>query len=386
MTAGVGNTWYTDGSTQVLTAALGPAGADLRAQYNGVWKRPGAAGAHTDYRLAFHRTGSWFTGLRRSVTKADVAEVKLGFGASVTGAKARIWVTPTDPGGFGTGVWEPADQSLPLAATTYVSAAGVRWTWYAAQVDAEGEGRIAYTEGPVAYRPGSRHTLKFNTGVVGPDLDAGAGADQGAHRTGDYLDTRVQLFNDGAGHSGSSVVTDGFARLESGGRVIAEGSATDWLSAEVPAGSAAYRLSMEASRAPEDTATSTKVAAVWTFTSARPSGEESVRLPLSTVRLAPDLALDGTAPAGSTLKVPLLLGGAAGAAVGQVAELAVRVSFDGGATWKPLAVRTDAKGARSVSVKHPATAGAVSFQVDLKDKGGNTVRETITNAYLLAAR
>ncbi|MFD4243402.1 hypothetical protein ACFWP3_17665 [Streptomyces sp. NPDC058525] len=45
---------------------------------------------------------------------------------------------------------------------------------------------------------------------------------------------------------------------------------------------------------------------------------------------------------------------------------------------------TGPQGARSVRVKHPATATAVSFRVDLKDKSGNTMRETITNAYRLA--
>ncbi|MFE5767948.1 S8 family serine peptidase [Streptomyces sp. NPDC056485] len=380
--ARVGNVWFTDGRTRILTAALGAAGADLRAQYNGVWKKPGAAGEKTDYRLAFHRKGSWFTGLKRTVTRADVAEVKLGFGASVSGAKGRIRVTPTDADGFGVGIWDPVDQDAPLTATQYVSAAGVRWSWSASQVNAQGEERMIYSEGPVAYEPGARRRLDFNTGVVGPDL--GAGNDQAADRSGDYVNARVQLFDDGAGHSGSSVTTGGFARLESGGRIIAEGQPGDWLSAEVPAASAPYRLSMEASRSAEDTSTSTKVAAVWTFTSARPPGDEPVRLPLSTVRLSPELSLSGTAPAGGTLKVPLVLGGAA-AAPGRVAALTVEVSYDDGATWKPLTVRTDAKGARSVSVRHPAAARAVSFRVNLKDEGGNTAQETITNAYRLTA-
>ncbi|KMO94054.1 S8 family peptidase [Streptomyces roseus] len=380
--AGVGNVWFTDGRTQILTAAPGGAGGDLRAQYNGVWKKPGAAGEKTDYRLAFHRTGNWFTGLKRTVTRADVAEVKLGFGASVSGVKSRIRVTPTDAEGFGAGVSDPVDQEAPLAATQYLSTGGVRWSWSASQVNAQGEERIIYSEGPVAYKPAARRTLAFNTGVVGPDLEAGN--DQVVERSGDYVSSRIQLFNDGAGHSGSSVTTGGFARLESGGRTIAEGQANDWLSAEVPAAPAPYRLSMEASRSAEDTSTSTKVAAVWTFTSARPPGDEPVRLPLSTVRLSPDLSLSGTAPAGGTLNVPLVVGGAA-AAPGQVAALTVEVSYDEGATWKPLTVRTDAKGARSVNVRHPATGGAVSFLVNLSDKGANTVQETITNAYRLTA-
>ncbi|WP_189781218.1 S8 family peptidase [Streptomyces capitiformicae] len=380
---GAFNTWSTSGVPPIRTAALGPASATMRAQFHGVWKNPGAAGKNVDYRLAFNRKGSFFTGLTRTVTRAEVAEVKLGFGASVTGAKGQVHITPLDELGSSVGIQEPQEQKLPQATTHYLSTAGVRWSWTAAQLNARNEVRIIYTKKQVTYKPGSSHTLRFNTGVVGPDIAAGSPEEQGANRTGDYIDARIPLFNDGSGNPGSSTVTTGFARLESGGRILGEGSATDWLSAEVPAASAAYRLTVEASRSAEDTSTSTKVAGVWTFTSARPASDGTARLPLSTVRLAPKLSLRGTAPAGSTLAVPLKVSGAA-AVAGQVAALTVNVSYDAGRTWKPLTVTTDANGARSVSVKHPATAKAVSFRVDLKDKGGNTVRETIMNAYRLA--
>ncbi|MDX3129184.1 S8 family serine peptidase [Streptomyces europaeiscabiei] len=380
---GVSNSWSTSGVPPIRTAALGPASATMRAQYNGVWKTPGAAGKNVDYRLAFNRKGSFFTGLSRTVTRAEVAEVKLGFGASVTGARGLVHITPLDELGNSVGIQEPQEQKLPRATTHYLNTAGVRWSWTASQLNAGSEVRMTYSKERVTYKPGSSHTLRFNTGVVGPDLVAGRPEKQGVRRTGDYIDARIPLFNDGGGNPGSSIVTSGFARLESGGRTLVEGTATDWMSTEVPAASAAYRLTVEAGRSAEDTSTSTKVAGVWTFTSARATSPDSVELPLSTVRFAPQLSLRGTAPAGGTLKVPLKLSGAA-AAAGQVAALTVNVSYDGGRTWKPLTVTTDAKGARSVSVKHPATAKAVSFRVDLKDKGGNTVRETITNAYRLA--
>nr|WP_163017130.1 hypothetical protein [Streptomyces chartreusis] len=45
---------------------------------------------------------------------------------------------------------------------------------------------------------------------------------------------------------------------------------------------------------------------------------------------------------------------------------------------------TNPQGACSVTVKHPATAKGMSFRVDLKDRGGSTVRETIMNGYPLA--
>ncbi|MET9665135.1 S8 family serine peptidase [Streptomyces sp. NPDC006475] len=380
---GVGNSWSTNGVPPIRTAALGAESPTMRAQFSGVWKTPGAVGKNVDHRLAFNRKGSFFTGLTRNLTRADVAEVKLGFGASVTGAKGQVHITPLDELGTNIGSPEPQEQKLPQATTHYLSAAGVRWAWTATQLNALSEPRIIYSKAGVAYKPGSSHTLNFNTGVVGPDLAAGSPGEQGAERTGDYISARIPLFNDGSGNLGSSTVTSGFAKLESGGRVLAEGAATDRLDAEVPAAFAPYRLSVEASRSAEDTSTSTKVAGVWTFTSARAAADRTVKLPLSTVRFTPMLSLGGTARAGSALAVPLKLSGAA-AAAGQVAALTVKVSFDGGLTWKALTVTTDAKGARSVIVKHPAAANAVSFQVDLKDKGGNTVRETITNAYRLA--
>ncbi|MCX5409510.1 S8 family peptidase [Streptomyces sp. NBC_00335] len=379
--AGVSDMWATDGTTRILTQHLGPAATTLRAQYNGLWKTPGAAGKNVDYRLAFNRKGTWFDGLDRKLTPADVAEVKLGFGASVTGVKGLIHATPTGDDGYTSGITDPSEMSLPLASTQYVSTAGVRWSWVASQVDSRGEARMIYSQNQVSYQPGKRYALNFNTGVIGPDLKAGE--EQGAWRTGDYLDANVGLFHDGAGHEGSSISTGGFTRLESGGKVLAETDPHGWISAEVPAGSAVYRLTKEATRSAEDTATSTKVRASWTFTSARPATDQSVKLPLSTVRLAPKLSLRGTAPAGGALKVPLVLAGAA-AAQGQVAVLTVRVSYDGGTTWSFLAVATDAQGARSVTVQHPASAKAASFQVYLRDKAGNTVQETITNAYLLA--
>jgi hypothetical protein len=379
----VGNSWSTGGVPPIRTAALGPASPTMRAQFHGVWKNPGAAGKNVDHRLAFNREGSFFTGLTRTLTRADVAEVKLGFGASVTGARGRVQITPLDDRGNTILVEEPPARKLPLSTTHYLTTAGVRWSWKAAQLDARSEVRMLYAKESVTYKPGSSHTLRFNTGVVGPDLAAGSPQERGAERTGDRINARVPLLDDGSGNPGSSVVTGGFARLESGGRILGEGPATDWLSAEVPPASAAYRLTVEASRSAADTSTSTKVSGVWTFNSARPVSDRSVRLPLSTVRLAPKLSLKGTAPVGGTLTVPLKVSGAA-AEAGQVAALTVNVSYDGGRTWKPLTVKTDTKGARSVSVKHPASAKAVSFRVDPKDKGGNTVRETITNAYRLA--
>ncbi|WP_158708863.1 S8 family peptidase [Streptomyces sp. NRRL S-920] len=377
--AGISANWSLGSGATVRTAGLGPDSPTFNAQYNGVWKVPGAAGKKTDYRLGFTRTGSWFPGLKHTVTAAEVAEVKVGVGASATGRKGTLSATPIGANDYGPPLQPSAELKLPFSGTSYLNTKGLRWMWGMAQLDDAGEPRINYGTGPVAYKAGKRYTLNFNTGVVGPDLKADDR--QGARRAGNAMDAYVLLFNDGAGHAGDSAMSGGFTRLESGGRVVAEGG-PGALNAELPSASAPYRLTMEAGRAAKDTATSTKVAVAWTFTSGKTPSEPPTALPLSTVRLAPKLALNGTARAGSTLTVPLKVAGAA-AGAGKVASLTVKVSYDGGRTWKAATVTTDDKGARSASVRHPATAKAVSYRVYLKDTSGNTMTETISNAYRL---
>ncbi|MFI6638812.1 S8 family serine peptidase [Streptomyces sp. NPDC050504] len=375
----IANSWSVDGSTVIRTLGIGPASPSLNAQYNGAWKAAGAAGKGVDYRFAFNRTGSWFSGLSQTLAKADVAAVKYGVGASVTGRKGTLSAIPLGANDYSSQLQTQLNLALPASGTVYVNTKGLRWTWSMAQLDPAGDTSINYGANPIAYLPGKSYKLHFNTGVIGPDLRADTG--QGARRAGNSMDAYVRLFNDGSAHAGDSVTTGGFTKLESKGRVVAQGD-PGAIFADLPDAPAPYRLSMEATRSPKVASTSTKVAVAWTFTSGRTPDEPPTALPLSTVLLAPNLALNGTTKAGGTLAVPLYVGGAA-AGAGKVAALTVKVSYDGGRTWKALPVTTNAKGARSVSVKHPATAGAATYQVYLKDTAGNTVTETITNAYRL---
>ncbi|GGV11030.1 S8 family peptidase [Streptomyces spectabilis] len=373
----IAGTWNLTGRTAIRTAGLGGGSPTFNAQYSGVWKVPGTK--KVDYRLAFNRTGTWFTGLKHAATKAELAEVKVGLGASAARRKGTLTATPIGADGYSPTVPSQATLSLPSSGTSYVTTKDVRWSWAMGQLDDAGGLSIGYGADVVTYKAGKRYTLNFNTGVVGPDLNADER--QGALRAGNSMNAYVQLFSDGAGHSGQSPVTKGSTRLESGGRLIAKGE-PGAVNAELPAASAPYRLTMEASRPVKETTTSTKVAVAWTFTSARTPDEPPTDLPLSTVRLAPKLALNGTAPAGGTLTVPLKVAGAA-AAKDKIAKLTVKVSYDGGSTWKSAPVTTDAKGAHSASVRHPAAAKSVSYRVYLKDTAGNTMTETISNAYHL---
>ncbi|MFD4476758.1 S8 family serine peptidase [Streptomyces sp. NPDC058471] len=373
---GIASSWSLGGDTVIRTLGLGAASPTLNAQYNGVWKASGTAARKVDYRLGFSRSGSWFSGLKHAATKAELAEVKYGLGSSAAGRKGTLSATPIGTNDYNPPLQPLTELKLPASGTSYVNTNDLRWSWSMAQLDGAGASTIDYGTDAVAYKAGKRYTLNFNTGVVGPDLNADDG--QGARRAGNSMDAYIQLFSDAAGHAGSSVTTGGFTRLESGGRTIAEGG-PGAVNADLPAASASYRLTMEATRAATVATTSTKVAAAWTFKSAKTPDAPPTTLPLSTVRLAPKLALNGTAPAGSTLKVA---GAAAGP--GKIAALTVKVSYDGGSTWKSAPVTTDTSGAHTASVKHPAAAKPVSYRVYVKDTSGNTVTETITNAYRLA--
>ncbi|WP_179280102.1 hypothetical protein [Actinacidiphila glaucinigra] len=67
-----------------------------------------------------------------------------------------------------------------------------------------------------------------------------------------------------------------------------------------------------------------------------------------------------------------------GAAAGRnLKSLSVWASYDKGATWHKLSV-SDGR----VQVSNPKAGGSVSFKAQAVDKQGNTVDETIVDAYL----
>ncbi|MFE7794246.1 hypothetical protein [Streptomyces sp. NPDC057460] len=94
----------------------------------------------------------------------------------------------------------------------------------------------------------------------------------------------------------------------------------------------------------------------WTFSSEY--APESTKLPISVVRRVP-VTVKGAA-AGRNLK-----------------SLNVWVSYDKGANWETATVRDG-----RVQVTNPKAGGSVSFETEAVDRQGNSVSETIVNAYL----
>ena len=144
----------------------------------------------------------------------------------------------------------------------------------------------------------------------------------------------------------------------------------------VPAGRRTYKLAVDVSRAPAQSAVSTRTTATWTFASAHVSGDTPERLPLTVVRYTPSLSTASTAKAGTTLRVPFSLQGAA-TEVGTLRKLAFAVSYDDGRTWK----KTTVVNGKLLKLRSPAKPGPVSLRVTLTDAHGNTLTQTIHRAY-----
>jgi hypothetical protein len=70
-----------------------------------------------------------------------------------------------------------------------------------------------------------------------------------------------------------------------------------------------------------------------------------------------------------------------GSSGGRAALRSVDVSYDDGATWRPVELRK-VNGHWRATVNRPAS-GCVSLRAGASDAGGNTVRQTIIRAYRL---
>jgi hypothetical protein len=103
-------------------------------------------------------------------------------------------------------------------------------------------------------------------------------------------------------------------------------------------------------------------------------------LDLSTVRFAPDLDDRTAAPAGRRVVVPVSLQRQIASGAARAKALAVQVSYDDGATWRPVAVHRSLRG-QFVTLDHPRGSGFVSLKATATDTSGNTVEQVVIRAY-----
>jgi hypothetical protein len=353
-------------------------------QISGVWGEKtddGVSAKRFTVNLGWFGNGTMLSGLTRRVTTTDLAVVRTSRAGTIPRSEGMMVASPQQPGRMslgGIGVMTP----LPNTGTDYFNTEnGIAWTLSLEEIVGDWEA-AAFTEYPSRrFEAGHHYKVNFNEGVFGPTLKPSDATNVGVWRDGDTVSVRMPLYGDGQGNLGDSMVSAHELTLSPAGTPIGQ-SSPGWGSFTVPAGDQRYQLTASARR-DSPFALSTQITGVWGFRSGHVTSQ--IALPLYTVGFAPRLDDTNTARAGQRLTVPLRIDSQPGAAVGTLRTVNVEVSFDDGATWKPLPVDSCC-GKKTVTVSHPSGSGFVSLRVNAADSDGNTVTETIIHAYRYAPK
>ncbi|NES16529.1 MULTISPECIES: S8 family serine peptidase [Micromonospora] len=233
---------------------------------------------------------------------------------------------------------------------------------------------------PRRYAADDRVTETWHAPVVRPAVPVGGGAPLPT-RTGDILDLRVAEFVDADGHyapAGFGEEQDTVqARLSRDGQQIADLSG-GWAPVPTVPGAARYRLDLTTRRSSDEWRWATRTETAWEFSSARPTGDAAQPLPLLQVDYRVPADLRGEVAGGHPHPVGLTLRQPAGVPAPTGAAVRVEVSFDGGSSWRAVPVR--GSGTR-FTAQVPAGHGTVSLRVHARDGAGNTVEQTVLDAY-----
>ncbi|MFD0579509.1 S8 family peptidase [Dactylosporangium darangshiense] len=341
----------------------------------GRWAHPGPNGSLLDspetYVLYWFGTGHMGSGFERTVTKADLAQVRLDFGSTVPGVESWSDASASTPSGEINLVGYGVPLRAPFNRVTYHNP-GTLWSGEFMEDDLTGLELL--TAPATTYKAGKRYDQTWNRAVFGPAFGI-------IHRDpDDTIFVFPALYGDGLGRSGTSFSSQERITLTRNGADVPGRESEGGMLYTVPAGASTYKLSVVADRgAPGTLSTHTEVA--WTFGSARVAARTP--LPLSVVRFNPPVDRFSTAPAGATFKVPVTTAQTPDSSATASTSLAVQFSYDGGATWKAASLHRENGGTVAV-LKHPAGPGFVSLRATSTDTNGNTVEQTVLRAYKIA--
>ncbi|MFI6824187.1 S8 family peptidase [Micromonospora sp. NPDC050187] len=233
---------------------------------------------------------------------------------------------------------------------------------------------------PRRYAADDRETESWHGPVIRPAVPA-AGGTTVPTRTGDTLDLRVAEFVDAASNhspAGRGEEQDTVeVRVSRNGTRIADLSG-GWAPVPTVAEAARYRLDVTTRRSSEEWRFATRTETAWQFTSARPTGDAARPLPLLQVDYQVPADLRGEVVGSRAHRLGLTLRQPAGVPAPTGTDLRAEVSFDSGRTWRSVPVR--GSGTRYTAVV-PAGKGTVSLRVHARDRAGNTVDQTVLDAY-----
>ncbi|MCA2215907.1 S8 family serine peptidase [Jidongwangia harbinensis] len=343
---------------------------------------PGSRNSPRSYHLLERFEKYVPTGFTRDYLTTTLARVDARLAESAPDTEARKSSYPYFGDQWAAGQFE-LRFDLPFTHTEYYSTGG-KQQWFSAFGDFQPASRastIAVESAPRTYTPGRAITEGWNEPVIGPSYAGLRLPTDGVQRVGNTLHLEPRLVGDGSGHSGWGNGSPQFT-LRRNGTAIADSTEGPWPDVPVRPGAATYELAGTVEQsAPAEL--STRISAVWTFRSSRPSGGASVPVPLWTASFRPVLDAGNVARAGTTVSFPVTLAAQRGSEPGRVRTVAVEYSTDDGASWRGATVSGSGT-ARTVSVTHPEQTGFVSLRATVTDAAGNSVRQTVLRAYRIA--
>ncbi|RZT77784.1 subtilisin family serine protease [Micromonospora violae] len=320
--------------------------------------------------------------ITHTVTGKNTAEVTASYG-DVGGTP---WASEQR---FGWRPWQETswndDQRLVRTGTTrqeFVSAGDNWWQHQVLHKVTWSWGRLlgGLTQQPRQYAADDRVAETWHAPVIRPAVPAGGGVPVPT-RSGDTLNLRVAEFVDADGNfreAGGSDESDTVAiRVSRDGQQIADLSG-GWAAVPTTAKSARYRLDLTTQRSSDEWRYGTRTDTAWEFTSARPAGGATTPLSLLQVDYRVPADLSGTVRGNRSHQLGLTLRQPAGVPAPTGTSVRVQVSFDGGVTWRNAP--TKGSGTRYTATV-PAGRGTVSLRVHAADRAGNTVDQTVLQAY-----
>jgi hypothetical protein len=263
--------------------------------------------------------------------------------------------------------------------TDYVSTGGA--SWYQNVLHSAGwEQR--YDQ--VAYDAGKRYSLDWLAPITRPRLGPGY---WGPTRDGDFMSVNVP-FAAGGDHLVTGHMWDGAgtvsSRLYHGDELLAE-QPFQAVFADAPTPERAeYRFVQDTTRPSDPWRTSIRTHTSWTFQSRQTAPLELDPLPLLQLDYTVDTDLASNVEVGRPGVLVISAGhepGAVGA--GAVRGVTLALSYDDGATWKPLWLSRTSSGGWKATVSYPRSArgGYVSLRATARDDRGNRVEQEIIRAY-----
>jgi subtilisin family serine protease len=375
---GTSQSWTEGGDLSKVRAAQ--LGADAPAdRFAGVLgatlAAPGADKTFTDspyvYHLALFTPGTVFTGSHQ-VLDSDLATVRtenLAQGKGNSAFKGSIAV-PTKFPGLGVPA-PPLPITLPFTREELFSVDDVTWTTVFQQGSPDPDKADAqHVAIQRSYQKGTHDTERWNGAVFGPSLpepgDASWARQDPLHGNVRF---QVPMFSSYGDTEGESKTDTAHIIVYRNGTRLCETNAMQCETHGITPPPGRYRVETEATRGWTDL--STKVSVVWEVT----NDKDHPAMPAQVVRFTPALDATNSAPGNRVVEVPVSVQRNPGAKPADVASLRVQVSFDHGAHWRHVPVVNG-----KAVIHHPAS-GNVSLRAKATDTDGNTVEQTIIDAY-----